>query len=851
MRLSATIIVLKDAILDDGKESEMPGEFVPTMEKSKRNLIWWLLFFMIVALPLFVEQTARAEGGTVPDTTIKLHKNLLPAGDPGAFELLFDTTIVVTNTQINPDGIQLFHNLTSGTYSIKEKAKAGTVLSDYEKSITCTKGVDPLAATLKSDGHWEIKVAPGDTIDCTITNTRIPAQLALTKSDGGNVARPGSDLNYILTATSNSNGGASNVLLTETVPLHTTFSGPASWNCTIGAPAGTKCTRLIPYVEAHKDTFVTFTVKVNPRLDAGVTQLSNTASIGDSNTPTAATASDTTPVIAAPKLLIGKSDGGVVVEPGKVLVYTLVYTNTGNQDATNVVINETVPPNTTFLAMPDVAWSCADGSVAGTPCKFTVGNLAGGNGKGSLQFRVRVQNPLPENTTEIVNTATIGDDRTASAATATEKTPADIDTDISIVKDDGGASAKPGGDVVYTISYANNGNQVINNLEIIETVPDNTTFVGDTTQWNCTFGAPAATVCKHTVGSLGEGQTGSLPFTVKVNEILPVDVTQITNQVLIGQSGAPTLDDSIDVTTINRAPDLSLTADDGGLTVAPNGTVVYMLNYTNLGSRPATGIVIEDAIPTNTGFDTANSSPGWTCTIGICTYRVGNLASGASGTAKFAVKVNPEVSRDVVQVTNQATIHDDGSLGVDANLADNTSGDTTPIVHFNSDSALRVTLVDYLLIDFDADSQVSPGDTLLYRLTVENLSPEPVTNILIENRPDANSALVAGSVRTDRGQVITGNTAGDTAVKVDLSSPLPGGSGVTISLQVKVNADATGSRLVSQATVTFLNGVTGSAGNLSSDDPDTATDSDATLTPLSNTAPIAGRIIYLPLVSKR
>ena len=851
MRLSATIIVLKDAILDDGKESEMPGEFVPTMEKSKRNLIWWLLFFMIIALPLFVEQTARAEGGTVPDTTIKLHKNLLPAGDPGAFELLFDTTIVVTNTQINPNGIQLFHDLVSGTYSIKEKAKVGTVLSDYEKSITCTKGVDPLTATLKSDGHWEIKVAPGDTIDCTITNTRIPAQLALTKSDGGNVARPGSDLNYILTTTSNSNGGASNVLLTETVPLHTTFSGPASWSCPIGAPAGTKCTRLIPYVEAHKDTLVTFTVKVNPRLDAGVTQLSNTASIGDSNNPTAATASDTTPVIAAPKLLIGKSDGGVVVEPGKVLVYTLVYTNTGNQDATNVVINETVPPNTTFLATPNVAWSCADGSVAGTPCKFTVGNLAGGNGKGSLQFRVRVQNPLPENTTEIVNTATIGDDRTASAATATEKTPADIDTDISIVKDDGGASAKPGGDVVYTISYANNGNQVINNLEIIETVPDNTTFVGDTNQWNCTFGAPAATVCKHTVGSLGEGQTGSLPFTVKVNEVLPVDVTQITNQVLIGQSGAPTLDESIDVTTINRAPDLSLTADDGGLTVAPNGTVVYMLNYTNLGSRPATGIVIEDAIPTNTGFDAANSSPGWTCSIGICTYSVGNLASGASGTAKFAVKVNPEVSRDVVQVANQATIHDDGSLGVDANLADNTSGDTTPIVHFNSNSALRVTLVDYLLIDFDADSQVSPGDTLLYRLTVENLSPEPVTNILIENKPDANVTLVAGTVRTDRGQVVTGNTDGDTAVKVDLSSPLPGGSGATISFQVKVNADATGSRLVSQATVTFLNGVTGSAGNLSSDDPDTATDSDATLTPLSKTAQIAGRIIYLPLVSKR
>ncbi len=180
---------------------------------------------------------------------------------------------------------------------------------------------------------------------------------------------------------------------------------------------------------------------------------------------------------------------------------------------------------------------------------------------------------------------------------------------ISIRKDDGGASVEPGGDIVYTITYANNGNQVVNNLEIIETVPENTTFAGDPAQWSCSVGAPATTICKHTLGNLVEGQTGSLPFTVRVKETLPADVTQISNQVLIGQSGAPTLDDSIDVTTVDRAPDLSLTKDDGGMTVAPGGTVAYLLSYANLGNRPANGIVIEETIPLYTFVDTDNSSP--------------------------------------------------------------------------------------------------------------------------------------------------------------------------------------------------------------------------------------------------
>src|SRR3712207_8258775 len=52
---------------------------------------------------------------------------------------------------------------------------------------------------------------------------------------------------------------------------------------------------------------------------------------------------DTTPVTAQPDLTITKSDGGANAAPGSTVAYTLNYANAGNQNATGVVVTETVP----------------------------------------------------------------------------------------------------------------------------------------------------------------------------------------------------------------------------------------------------------------------------------------------------------------------------------------------------------------------------------------------------------------------------------------------------------------------------------------------------------------------------
>ena len=145
-------------------------------------------------------------------------------------------------------------------------------------------------------------------------------------------------------------------------------------------------------------------------------QISNTGTIADDAangadpTPANNSASDTTPVDAAPDLTIAKEYVGPTPFPGDTIAFDLDYANDGNQDATGVTLHEEVPANTTFDAGASTAgWSCADGSPAGTLCDLAIGPLAGAGGGGSAVFAVELDDPLPPGTDEFENCAAIAD----------------------------------------------------------------------------------------------------------------------------------------------------------------------------------------------------------------------------------------------------------------------------------------------------------------------------------------------------------------------------------------------------------------------------------------------------------
>jgi len=564
--------------------------------------------------------------------------------------------------------------------------------------------------------------------------------LEIGKSNGVNTVEPGDTLVYTLTITNSGPQGATGVRITDYLPAHTTFVSASDG----GAQTTPGIVAWPTFPLAGGDASVTrlLTVTVINPFPADTNVITNTASVTDDGTngpdPTPQNiTTDTDAVFATPQLVIAKSNDVDTAYPGDALTYHITLTNTGNLEATDILITDTLPLSTTFVAASDGGAQTAPGSGIVTWPPF---NLPGGDANVTRLVIVTVDSPLPAGVDAITNTvAAIAPDQTLLTATQ------DVDTviaapDLALSKRAGNVTVEPGDALVYTLTYANTGNQGATGVVITETVPAHTTFAGSA-GW-----IGSGTTYTYTIDSLPAGNGGSVTFAVMIDPTLPAEVTQIVNTAEISDDGANDADtnpaNNTDSTVIPviAAPDLTLSKSDGGVTTAPGATLVYTLTYTNVGNQEATGITIAETVPVHTTFDVAASTPGWTCADGApagtpCTYDAGNLEAGDSNAVQFAVNVVAPVPAGLTHIHNTASIADDGSNGADPNLLNN--------------SATIATLVaatpDLEIGKSNGVDTVEPGDTLVYTLTIANSGPQGATGVRITDELPAHTTFVSAS----------------------------------------------------------------------------------------------------------
>ncbi|MDH3403864.1 MAG: DUF11 domain-containing protein [Acidobacteriota bacterium] len=281
----------------------------------------------------------------------------------------------------------------------------------------------------------------GGSADPTVTQvlampTYTVAQKTVSDAVTGNndgQAQPGEVLQYEVTLVNGGNGGDTNVNLVDAVPAGTTLdlgsilailSGGASGF--VNASAGnTIDVTVLSMPGAGSQLVVRFQVTVDSPVPAGLELLSNVGQVSSDFAPPFATNAADIVVDAVPVLTLDKDDGGVTVDPETTVVYTLTYANIGDQDASNVTLEDTVPVGSTFDAGASTAgWSCADGDPEGTPCTLLVGTVAGGGGSAAVDFAVEVVAPQ-DAPPAIDNTATVRDDGAGSGGVPVEATDGD------------------------------------------------------------------------------------------------------------------------------------------------------------------------------------------------------------------------------------------------------------------------------------------------------------------------------------------------------------------------------------------------------------------------------------------
>jgi len=217
-------------------------------------------------------------------------------------------------------------------------------------------------------------------------------------------------------------------------------------------------------------------------------------------------------------------DPRLCVSPGELITYSIAYGNAGVVTATQVVLTETLPADTTFAG---TGWSCS-----GAICTRSVGTLAPGMG-GIVSFIVRVDAVPPD--LRIEDEVRIGgaeQDLYPPDNVSYDDTPV-CDVCLQLVKDDNTACAFPGDEIRYTITFTNACGEPAASLVLTETLPDYTSYL-TSPGWLPLGGRQFV----YNYGTLAPNTSDSVEFVVVVDDPLPITVTETVNVVCLGRAGS-------------------------------------------------------------------------------------------------------------------------------------------------------------------------------------------------------------------------------------------------------------------------------------------------------------------------
>jgi uncharacterized repeat protein (TIGR01451 family) len=490
----------------------------------------------------------------------------------------------------------------------------------------------------------------------------------------------GSEITYTLFYENSGNATATNVVLTDQLPRNIIFSSASAG----GAEAAGLVTWNLGDLGPQQSGSVVVKGAVATPLSNG-TKLVNTAHLDAANSQ-AVTQSLTTTVTSRPILGLTKT-APAQVKAGSRIVYTLRYENLGTDQATNLLLTDTLPPNTSFVS--------ADGGgsydAATRLVSWDLASLDAG-AHGSVTLSVDVASPLADGT-KIINVAGLTSAQTApvQAQAVTNVSSAPV---LSVSKVSNPVDVvSAGADVKYTITYRNTGTDLAAGVVLTDSVPDGINVLA--IEGNGVFD-PATRLVTWNIGDLDAGVNKTVSVTLEIPLDTP-DGTLLVNTAFLRAANAPSASAQKKL-VVTGEPVLEL-EKTGPASVAAGGTMTYRLTYANSGNETATGVMLEDTLPKHASFVSATG---------------GGIESG--GKVRWMLGNLPPLSGDTVEITLIV-----GSPLADGTILNNsgslTAGNAQPV----TDTA-RTTIFSYpaLALTVTAPGQVQAGDQLSFQFRLEN-----------------------------------------------------------------------------------------------------------------------------------
>jgi len=263
---------------------------------------------------------------------------------------------------------------------------------------------------------------------------------------------------------------ASQLTVTDTLPAGVVFQSATGFGWTCGAAAGTvTCTRTTLSAGAAP----AITITVTAPAQAGT--VNNTASVATVSTdlnPSNNSETVSTTVNALSDLSVTQSDAPDPVASGASLVYTLVVTNAGPSNASNLTVTDTLPASASFVSASGNGWTCNQASGVVT---CTRASLAAETEAPAIAVTVNA----PSNGGAITNVASVafaGSDPVSGNNSDSETTTVSPVADLSLTKSDSPDPVSTHATLTYSLDVANAGPATAPSVVVTDILPAATTF---------------------------------------------------------------------------------------------------------------------------------------------------------------------------------------------------------------------------------------------------------------------------------------------------------------------------------------------------------------------------------------
>ena len=530
------------------------------------------------------------------------------------------------------------------------------------------------------------------------------SDLLITKIVSEDVSAIGDTVHYSISVYNTGNIPSTETIINDELPEHISFvtashagafvDGTVSWNVGEMMPGDT--------INVSLDVIVDASMPAN----AGLT---NTASVENAQgvSKEASVHSFANPWIQT----ISKWAADEEYAFGDTVEFTITIDNTSPDPVHAISVHDTLPEPLEFVSASHggsiengvVVWPSFGTLIAGNVITLNVVTTVGS----LLEARPEITNRAWIST---ANAGTSWGDHIVSLAAFPELT----------LEKRSSATVQAGDSLVYTFIMSNTGNSMAHDVALIDTLPAHVSF--GSTSGDFTYDEASHSILWN-VNEIASSATDSLKLVTYVDYPV-VDGTMLENTAHLSCVEG-SVSHSTSITEIFSAPGLFLDIS-GTRTVLAGDTIRLALDYRNLGTETATGVVLTDTLGTDLEYLNASREHTYDPETGIITWNLEDLTPGDNGVIDITAKVPDDfVGKAVIPVSGLLSC-DQGEQSIDIHMV-----------------IVRAPIMNIVLIG--DTSFIEAGEFIQYDLSFENQGDTTAVNVVVVDSLPADVEFMGAS----------------------------------------------------------------------------------------------------------